>query len=289
MRRVVASRGQCSDTTSDRAEQLVHRHGGGAAPGDLLLGQVGVGGEHGHPEGPRELGDAAADVADADQAEGLAADLAAHQVLAAVAAVPPQPAVVLGDALGEVEHQPERVLGDRRGVGARLVHDEHAGPGAGGDVDGVVAGADRGHAEQPGAAFEQLRGGEPLPRQLVLRRGDLVGVGLGQVRPGALLRPGEVAGPELDVGLAREPLGHRRVVMEVEAHDDLALLSHRFLLPHRVRGAISSWPGPPSCPGASPAGPRGRVAPAASTETSSGLLPSASDFARRPAWFTYSG
>ena len=53
-------------------------------------------------------------------------------------------------------------------------------------------------------------------------------MGLGQVRPGALLRPGEVAGPELDVGLAREPLGHRRVVMEVEAHHDLVLLSHSF-------------------------------------------------------------
>ena len=239
MRRVCGVAGAVQRHEVRPPEQFVHRHGGGAAPGDLLLGQVGVGGEHRHPEGPRELGDAAADVADADQAEGLAADLAAHQVLAAVAAVPPQPAVVLGDALGEVEHQPQRVLGDRRGVGARLVHDEHAGPGAGGDVDGVVAGADRGHAEQPGAAFEQLRAGEPLPRQLVLRRGDLVGVGLGQVRPGALLRPGEVAGPQLDVGLAREPLGHRRVVMEVEAHHDLVLLSHRFLLPHRVCAAQS--------------------------------------------------
>ena len=197
----------------------------------------------------------------------------AHQVLAAVAAVPPQPAVVLGDALAEVEHQSQRVLGHRPGVGARLVHDEHAGPGAGGDVDGVVAGADRGNAEQPGAAFEQLRAGEPLPRQFILRRGDLVGVSLGQVRPGVLLRPGEVAGPQLDVGLAREPLGHRRVVMEVEAHHDLVLLSHRFLLPRRVCAAQSL---------------RGqdrhraqagrRSALAVSTAASSGLLPSASDF-----------
>src|SRR4051812_35473492 len=62
---------------------------------------------------------------------------------------------------------------------------------------------------------------------------------LGQVRPGALLRSDEVAGPELDVGLAREPLGHGRVVMEVEAHDDFALLRHWCLLPHRIRGAIT--------------------------------------------------
>jgi len=233
-------------------------------------------GEHGHPEGPRELGDEAADVADADQAAGLAADLGTHQGLAAEAAVPPQPAVVLGDALGEVEHQPQRVLGHRPGVGAGLVHDQHAGPGAGGYVDGVVAGADRRDAEQPGAAPEQLGGGEPLPRQLVLGRGDLVGVGLGQVRPGALLRAGEVAGPELDVGLAREPLGHRRVVMEVEAHDHLVPLSHGCLLPHRVCAAQFLGGQGRDCVLAHlrPALTVG-ITPVATTETSSGLLPSA--------------
>ena len=60
-----------------------------------------------------ELGDAAADIADADDADGPALRFGADQRIAVDVALAPQRAVGLDDALGQREQHAERVLGDR--------------------------------------------------------------------------------------------------------------------------------------------------------------------------------
>ena len=73
-----------------------------------------------------QLGDTAADIADADDADGLALDLVADQRVAVDIGLAAQRAVGLEDALGQRQHHPERMLGDRIGVAAGLIDDEHA-------------------------------------------------------------------------------------------------------------------------------------------------------------------
>ena len=89
----------------------------------------------------------------------------------------------------------------------------------------VVASARRRNAEQLGAAFEQLGRGEPLARQLVPRRGNLVSVRVGEMEPGVVFGALEVACPELDVGLARKSLLHGWRVPEIEADHDLGTVT----------------------------------------------------------------
>ena len=203
-------------------QQSVQRHRFCAAPADLLLRQIRIEGENLHVERTRQRGDDAADIADPDQAHDLAAHLAAHDVLAREAPLAPQQPVAFADPPRDVEHHADGVLGDRLGVAAGLVHDQDTGPRAGGDIDRVVAGPCGRDAQQLGAALEQLGRGEPLLRQLVPGRGDLIGMRFSKIGPGVALGTLQIAGPELDVGLAREPLLHRRVVPEVEADHELA-------------------------------------------------------------------
>ena len=88
-----------------------------------------------------QLGNAAADIAEADDADGLALRLVADQRIAIDVGFAPQRAVGFQDTLGQRQQHAERVLGDRVGVAARLIDDEHSGGRAGVNVDGIEAGA----------------------------------------------------------------------------------------------------------------------------------------------------
>lgn len=89
--------------------------------------------QHRHSKSARECGDIMSDMAQSDEAKHLAAKLRPHQVPAREAPVSAHAAVILRETLGEVEHQPNHVPSDRRRTGTGLIHDRHAGLGAGGD------------------------------------------------------------------------------------------------------------------------------------------------------------
>ena len=127
-----------------RHERLQARHRLGAAAADLVGRHVLVVGEHLHPDRPGELGHAAADVADADDAERLATQLgvAAGAVAAVTAGAPvtgPRPLVDGHDALRAREHQHQRVLGHGLRVRSGRMDDGDAEPRGRRDVDAVEA------------------------------------------------------------------------------------------------------------------------------------------------------
>jgi len=107
-----------------------------------------------------------------------------------------------------------------------LVDDNDAGLCAGVDIDGVVAGAARRHAQELGAARQQVGGGKPLPRQFVFRRRDQIDMRFREVRPDRAVRRLALAGAQRDVRFARKALVHGRVVGKVEADDDLRICGH---------------------------------------------------------------
>ena len=217
-------------------EQFVQRHRTRAAPGDFFHADVGVVGQHGHAEGVRQVSDARADMADPDNAENLAGNVMAHKLFAREAAFAPQPLVGFGDPLRQRKHDAEGLLRDRARVNAGLVDDDDAGLGAGGDIDRVVARAAGRDTQQLRTAFQQLGGRKPLLRQLVFRRRNQIDVGVTQIGPCAVLRALEIARPQLVVGFARKPLGHRGIVRKVESNDDFWICGHRTLKITPARG-----------------------------------------------------
>ena len=79
------------------------------------------------------------------------------------------------------------MLGDRVGVAAGLIDDEHAGRGAGVDVDGVEARAVGGDDQQVRRAPQQVLMDMEVLCQLITRRADLVGMRGGQDRRGDVI------------------------------------------------------------------------------------------------------
>ena len=157
-----------------------------------------------------EFGDAAADIAEPDDADGLALHLGAHQRVAVDIGVAPQRAVGLDDALRQRQQHAERMLGDRMGIAAGLVDHQHARRRAGIDIDGIKARAVAGDDQQVRRAAQQIRIDMEMRRQFVARRADLVGMRRGQDRRRDLvgafvLEPVEPhIGPRLeDVGIDR--------------------------------------------------------------------------------------
>ena len=210
-------------------EQFLQRHRTRAAPGDLVGADIRIVGQHGHAEGGRKARDARADMADADQSDGLAGNVVPHQVFTRIAAVAPQAPVAFVYPLRQRQHHAERVLGDRARVHAGLVDDDDAGLAAGVDIDGVVAGAAGRDADQLGAARQQFGGREPLPRQFVFGRRNHIDVRVAEIGPGARLGALARAGAQLDIGFARQPLGHGAIVGKVKADDDFRIGCHRTL------------------------------------------------------------
>ena len=88
----------------------------------------------------------------------------------------PQRAVGFEDALGQRQQHAERVLGDRIGVAARLIDDEHSRRRAGVDVDGIEARAVRGHDQEVRRPPQQVMVDMEMRGDLVARRADLVGM-----------------------------------------------------------------------------------------------------------------
>ena len=87
-------------------EDLVELGGFGAAKTDFVAAQERIDGQHLHAEGMGECGDTAADVADADQPDRLARDLAAGEILARETPVAAQQPVAFGDTVRDGQDQP---------------------------------------------------------------------------------------------------------------------------------------------------------------------------------------
>ena len=122
------------------AHQIVELDLLAAARRHFLCGQIGIVGDHLHvQQAVAQFGNAAADIAEADDADGLALRLVADQRIAVDVGFAPQRAVGFEDALGQRQQHAERVLGDRVGVAAGLIDDEHARRRAGIDIDGIEA------------------------------------------------------------------------------------------------------------------------------------------------------
>jgi hypothetical protein len=144
-----------------RQELLQALHRLRTATPHLVVRHVLVVAEDAHADGPRELRHPAADVADADDPEGLARELRVADTLARIALGAPVPAarhpVDQERALDAREHQHERVLRHRLRVRARRVDHGHAESGGGGNVHRVEADPVPADDPEPPAGGHQAR------------------------------------------------------------------------------------------------------------------------------------
>jgi hypothetical protein len=197
-----------------------------AEPGHHLGAHIRVVGQDAHPEqAAAQFGKALADIAEPDDAHGLAEQVVPHEDVA-VDDLAADRAVGLDDALREAEHHRERVLGDRLLVAAGLVEAEHAGLGAGLQVHGVVTRAVGRDDQQALRAAQQVGTRVILLRQFVARRAGLVGMRGGKDRRRDIV--GAVI-PELvetDVGALLDDLGEYRVGRTVDKKHALAAVGH---------------------------------------------------------------
>src|SRR5207244_8778804 len=125
--------------------------GGGGAGG----GEGGAPGEDAHAEQAAEGGHARADPAEAEDAEGLAAELDADALLPAPVTQRP---ILLRDPTGDREEEADRVLGRRGGAALGGGH-EDASPGGLGHVHVAGVAAGHGQVAQRGQTGQE-RGGE---------------------------------------------------------------------------------------------------------------------------------
>ena len=186
-------------------QQLLQRHLLDAELRGALLAQERVVGDHAHLEADRALGDDRADVAAADQAQRLEAELDAHEaVLLPLAGL--RAGVGRRDLAGDREHQGDRVLGRGDGVAERRVHHHDAVRRRRLDVD--IVDADAGAADD----LELLRFRQHLGRDLGGRadRQPLVvaddGAQLGRLQAGLEIDVAAALGKDLD-GARRKLVG----------------------------------------------------------------------------------
>ncbi len=125
---------------------------------DRALGrEEGIIGDHLHPQPQRAIGDDAADIARADQPDGLAGQLDAHEaVLLPLARL--RRGVGLGQLAGEREHQRDGMLGGGDRVAERCVHHDHALGRGRGDIDIVDADAGTADHLEVGGGLEDRLG-----------------------------------------------------------------------------------------------------------------------------------
>ena len=123
--------------------------------------------------------------------------LRSHQRVAIDVAVAAQRAVGLDDALRQRQQHAERMSATECGVAAGLVDDQHAGCGAGLDIDGIEARAVAGDDQEVRRAPQQVGMDMEVRRQLVARRPDLVDMRRrengARSRPGFRFRAGRAA------------------------------------------------------------------------------------------------
>ena len=168
-----------------------------------LLGEEGVVGQDVHAEGQGAAGDLAADAAHAEDAEGLAHQLDALELLA-IPFAGRHRGVGLGHLARQAQNQGEGKLGGRDGVAAGRIHDHHAALSGGLDIHVVHSHAGAADDPQLGRGLddaarhlglgahhhghdvldhrEQLRLGKPLGQHHDLELGPLLqqGNGLGR-------------------------------------------------------------------------------------------------------------
>ena len=210
------------------AQQVVEFDFFGAGGGDLFGGQIRVVSQHGHGEqAPAQFGQAGADIAQADDADGPAVDVVAGIGGAVDACLAAHVAVGLDDAFGQDDEHAEHVLGHRLAVAAGLVDREHAGGGAGLHVDGVVAGAAAGEHKQVGGAGKQGGGAVHVGGDIGAGGAYLVGVGLGQHDVGFGRRGVAEQLVQADVGTGGEQIGEHLVGEPVEIEHVLGVGGHR--------------------------------------------------------------
>ncbi|EPD60421.1 hypothetical protein HMPREF1211_05170 [Streptomyces sp. HGB0020] len=170
----------------------------------VLLGEVVAPGADVHAEGEAHVGDPAADLAEAEQAEPAAVQIRAHRLLPGPAGA--QGVVLLDDAAGQAQEQGPGQF-DGRGRDARRAAHGDAVRLGGGVVDDAVAHPGGDEQLQPGQAGEQ-GGGE----------GDAFAQGDDDVE--AVEGRGEfvVRTEVIAEGDGLDPVGHRRPVGEFGRH-----------------------------------------------------------------------
>src|SRR5262249_22753933 len=216
-------------------QQLVERHLDRAARGDRLLVEIRIAGDDLHAEETTaELGDAAAAIAEADEADVAPLDIIAHEAAAVVHGAASQGVFGLNDLLGEHQHHGEHVRRHRLGIAAGLVDDEHAGVGAVLDVDGIEAGAVGGDDEQVRHAVEQLALDMEARLELVARRSDLVGV------RGRHDRSGDLLG-SLVLELVEPDLRPLRDDVEIAGVRDVAQVEHALHVVLHFLKVLDHW------------------------------------------------
>ena len=175
MPRVSSVSGQLIETTSALRNSSFDL--AGAALARLLGVDIRVVGKDFHAEqAAAEFGNAPPDIADADNAGGLAIRLAAGEGGAVSQRAGAQRAITFDHPLGERQQHAEHVFSDRFGVAAGLVDDQDAALGAGLHIDGVVTGAVGRYDQQVRRVVQKLGAGVVVPRELVAGRAGLIGV-----------------------------------------------------------------------------------------------------------------
>ena len=212
-----------------------------AARGDLFFGQVGIAGDHLHVERVAEFRCARADPAEPDNADGLVPDVVAHQLVTIAGAIAQQGAIGQPHLLRQRQDEPDRVFRHRFVVGAALAADDHAGSGAGIDIDDVVTGAGGAQGQHVRAARQQRGVAEPGLHQLRSRT-DMVAAGALHLTPVRRRACAVFQAHQFDVVLRAEDLLRDGVKEPFEIDQALAVPDHvRFPL----NGAPVVVPGAP--------------------------------------------
>ena len=194
---------------------------------NLFCAQQGIMRQHTHAEGACQRGHPPPRVTNADHAQRLAGQLAPGQVFARKPAFTTQQTITLGDAMRQTDDQAQCVLGHRHRIAARLVHHRHPGSGAGRHIDRVEARTGRRCTQQLRASLQELMRHESSSRQLVFRRGHVIGMGTLQAAHGIGQGGRHGLYQQLHIGGSGHPLIEDRMGPMFEAHDARARQAHQ--------------------------------------------------------------
>ena len=213
-------------------------------PGDGLFVEERIVGQHRHVEHRRaQLGEAAADVAQADDADRLVVDVVAHVEVAVLHGAVAERIVDLHHLLRQHQHHAEHVGRHRVGVAAGLVDDEDAGIGAVLDVHGVVAGAAGRDDQEVRRPRDQALVDVVLRRQLIARRADLVGMGRRHDRVGDRIGRIVLQLVEPDFRTGGDQVEIDRMVEEAYVEHPLYVLFRCRTVNHHATPIVCKTPG----------------------------------------------
>ena len=136
-------------------------------------------------------------------------------------------AIGLDDALGQRQHHRQRMLGDGMGVAAGLVDDQHAGIGAGLDVDRIESRAVAGDEQQVRRALQEGSIDMEMRGQFVTGGADLVDMSRFDDRREIFLRALVLDAIEPDIGPRLQNVDIDRVGQIFDVEDALAVDGHQ--------------------------------------------------------------